>query len=136
MRPTEVGEFHQQEAFPEITRRALALVVAVSYFCGGVRTTVTSTSIRDVWQDNLTFNCVRFVPFCVSLLQEDRLLQERKEAEKRCNIKMWAERRLQKVHGRTATTIAKREAHIRHKGVITHSDLHTEYGHGIGGKNE
>ncbi len=29
--------------------------------------------------------------------QENRLLHERKEAEKRCNVKMWAERRLQKV---------------------------------------
>ncbi|CAM9539794.1 unnamed protein product [Ectocarpus sp. 12 AP-2014] len=28
--------------------------------------------------------------------EEDRLLHERKEAEKRCNVKMWAERRLQK----------------------------------------
>ncbi|CAM9140398.1 unnamed protein product [Ectocarpus fasciculatus] len=28
--------------------------------------------------------------------EEDRVLHERKEAEKRCNVKMWAERRLQK----------------------------------------
>eukprot|EP00752_Nemacystus_decipiens_P007052 g6322.t2 len=29
--------------------------------------------------------------------EANRLLQERKEAEKRCNVKMWAERRLQKI---------------------------------------
>ncbi|CAM9516986.1 unnamed protein product, partial [Laminaria digitata] len=33
--------------------------------------------------------------------EEERLLRERKEAEKRCNVKMWAERRLQKAQKST-----------------------------------